>query len=440
MKQYLISIGAFCLLLTGCSKGPDKIVAEVYDNAKTQQYGKIANLILPDSIEPLNEEELGRFEELMKTAMKYAEYADVTVDSVTMNPEGSEAKFVVSTKFKDGKSYTERGTLRKTASDRWRLLADKEASDTTEVYSVTNKDKHTTELMRNLNYTMANILSTRGLPQYQVIAADYLDDGIMTKADKKQAFELYENAADKEYVTAYRRLGWAYFKGSGVKKDLEKSFEWYLKAAEAGDTKAYRMAGDFYRDGEGTMKDYDKAIEWYTKAMEANDPNGYWCMGLFYENGQGVEKDLAKFHELLLKAYEIASNQKDYDTENLGNLESNLGRDFEYGKGVDKDINKAIEWYKKSAERGSVYGMTHYADVYYNGKDGTPKDYDKAFYWYGKAAATKNVYGRIMLAECYEYGRGTAMNKSKAKDIYWELYSKENNNYAYNAWKRVNNY
>lgn len=428
MKQILFSFGVLCMLLVGCSKSPDKIVAEVYDNAKQQQYGKIANLILPDSITPLTEEEMARFEEMMKSAMGYAEYTDVSVDSVTVNPEGTEAKFVVSTKFADGKSYTERGTLRKTASDRWRLLASREVSDTTDVFSISNEDKHTTELMRNLDFAMSNFLSTRGIPQYQVRYADYLDEGIMTMADTKMAFELYENAAYKEYVTAYRRLGMAYYRGSGVTEDLEKCFEWFLKAAEAGDTHAYRTVGYFYRYGQGTMKDYEKAIEWYKKAMDANDPEAFNDMAIMYGTGQGVEKDLEKSHELILKAYELAQKDKEYESEFIGLLESNLGRHFEYGKGVEKDINKALEYYKKSAEHGSKYGMTDLANVYYYGTDGTPKDYDKAFYWYQKAANKDENYTYAVgkVAECYEYGRGVEMNKNKAEKMYWNLYHEYN--------------
>lgn len=436
IKSNLLLIGLGCLLFASCSKSPEKIVNEVYENAKNHQFAKIANLILPDSIDPLNEEELERFSYLMESAMKGAEYNEVTVDSVTVNPEGTEARFTVTTKFQDGKSFTEKGTLRKTASDRWRLLASKEQSDTVPVFTITNKDKHTPELMRNLDFAMAEFLAGRGIPQYQVLTGDYYDKGIMVKGDKKKAFELYENAAEKDYVTAYRRLGWAYYNGNGVKKDLEKSFEWYQKAAEAGDTRAYYSLAYHYSNGVGTMRDYDKAIEWYKKAMEANDPSAYNNLAVMYSNGQGVEKDLTKAHDLTVKAYELGQ-QQEADDESIGIWEDNLGRDFQYGKGVDKDIQKALEYYKKSADHGNVDGMTDLASVYYNGTDGIDKDYDKALYWYKKAADKKDTYARIMVAECYEYGRGVDMNKTTAMNMYKEIHRDTQNKYALNAWLRL---
>ena len=119
-------------------------------------------------------------------------------------------------------------------------------------------------------------------------------------------------------------------------------------------------------------------------------------------------------------------------------MEYNIGNFYEYGHGVDKDINEAIKWYTKSAEAGFTYGMTCLGDVYYNGTQGAEKDYDKAFYWYSKAAKGNDRYGRYgrwMTAECYEYGRGTDKNLKKAKDMYYDLYHDFDDN---NAWRRFN--
>src|SRR5205823_2203114 len=65
----------------------------------------------------------------------------------------------------------------------------------------------------------------------------------------------------------------------------------------------------------------------------------------------------------------------------------NLGECFEFGIGVKKNIVKAFEWYKKSAEKedsedsGALNKLGHF---YANGM-GTEKDLKKAFHWYQKA-------------------------------------------------------
>ncbi|MDY2735372.1 tetratricopeptide repeat protein, partial [Intestinibacter sp.] len=38
--------------------------------------------------------------------------------------------------------------------------------------------------------------------------------------------------------------------------------------------------------------------------------------------------------------------------------QDNLGSFYEYGKGVEKDINKAIEWYTKAASKGNKHANT----------------------------------------------------------------------------------
>ncbi|MDS1315575.1 tetratricopeptide repeat protein, partial [Aliarcobacter butzleri] len=47
------------------------------------------------------------------------------------------------------------------------------------------------------------------------------------------------------------------------------------------------------------------------------------------------------------------------------------------GEGVAKDIQKAIQWYEKSANQGNPYAYYNLGAVYLNGKE-VIKDYKKA--------------------------------------------------------------
>jgi len=62
---------------------------------------------------------------------------------------------------------------------------------------------------------------------------------------------------------------------------------------------------------------------------------------------------------------------------------------YNNGDGVDKDINKAIYWFKKSVERGTSNAQYNLAIIYQYG-DGIDKDNDKAIYWYKKSAEQGN--------------------------------------------------
>src|SRR2546430_10374388 len=78
----------------------------------------------------------------------------------------------------------------------------------------------------------------------------------------------------------------------------------------------------------------------------------YWCqinaekgnkveqynLGRCYEDGTGIKKDLEK----AFKLYEKSAKQED------NNAQNSLGSFYENSLGIEKDLEKAFEWYKKS--------------------------------------------------------------------------------------------
>lgn len=425
------------MVMTGCGKKPEAIVNDVYKSASENKFENIAAYVLPDSIEPFSETEIQSFADFARGGIGYDSYASFAVDSVVNNQDGTQAFFSVKTNFKDGRSYTETGVLRKTAKGNWRLMVDKEATDTVNVYSVSDPEKMTPELMRNLHYATVMTLASRGIPQYQVMAAQILQDGILTSADIERALDLLKSAADKNYVPAYRPLARMYDKGyKKVPEDLEKAFEWDLKAAEAGDVLAYGNVGYAYREGEGTMKDFDKAKEWYEKGIAKNIPGSMRGLAYMYlSDFKGFENDNEKAFELYNKAYE--TDVKTGNTEGQANSAISIGYCYNLGYGVPKNMDKAIEWYTKAAEAGEETSMDNLGTIYYYGNNGVPNNYDKAFYWYSKGAKKGVLRSKYMVGECYEYGRGVDKNTAKAREIYRELWDKHNHEGARNALMRL---
>ena len=64
----------------------------------------------------------------------------------------------------------------------------------------------------------------------------------------------------------------------------------------------------------------------------------------FYENGIRVEKDVEKAVELYKRAVEQGNAVAQY----------NLGYCYQHGIGVEKDAKKAVELYEKAAGQGDV--------------------------------------------------------------------------------------
>ena len=82
------------------------------------------------------------------------------------------------------------------------------------------------------------------------------------------------------------------------------------------------------------------------KAAEQGDAKSQYELGKCYEFGKGVEKDQAKAVEWYQKAAEKGDA--------TGQLA--IGLCYEIGKGVEKDPAKAVEWYRKAAEQGQEWG------------------------------------------------------------------------------------
>src|SRR6266542_1375170 len=74
-----------------------------------------------------------------------------------------------------------------------------------------------------------------------------------------------------------------------------------------------------------------------------------------------------------------------------------LARCYRFGIGVEKDETKAIEYLKKSAEKGHNMARIVLCYLYMNG-EGTEKDLDKAIYWFNKATENKFAqYHQLLL-------------------------------------------
>lgn len=228
--------------------------------------------------------------------------------------------------------------------------------------------------------------------------------------DFGKAAEWYQKAADNGNAAAMRSLGAMYTRGDGVEQDAGQGAYWALQAAKLGDVIAMHNIGYCYGNGEGVEQDYVAALAWYMRAADCGDEDAMNEIGDIYYFGNGVEKDysIAKewfekaiaagnetplmplgtiyyYNENYDKAMELYLKAVNDDNTYQHIAEARIGDLYLEGSGVEQDIAKAAEWYRKSAAHGYATAMLALGDIYCEGVGNVEQDLIKAKEWYEKA-------------------------------------------------------
>ncbi|MCB0510146.1 MAG: SEL1-like repeat protein [Bacteroidetes bacterium] len=244
------------------------------------------------------------------------------------------------------------------------------------------------------------------LSQYY-LARMYIQ-GIGIPKDDNKAFDLYLLAAKQNYAEAQNIIGFLYDNGHGVKQNEKEAFHWFQKAANNGNAEAQFNLGNFYRIGRGTEVDLAKAIEWYGKSAKNGYNGAQFELGKMYLEGNGVSKNIEKSIAL----FQLAAKQNLPIAQNaLGMIyQKGLGVEVDYQKAETwytksaefgdplgqyflgvlytkpelRAYDKALSWWRKAAEQGNVLSMISLGWAYEYGK-GVNKNIFKSIEWHEKA-------------------------------------------------------
>ena len=123
---------------------------------------------------------------------------------------------------------------------------------------------------------------------------------------------------------------------------------------------------------------------------------------------------------------EVAGFEKMMVAAEYGNQDAMLeiAKCYKLGIGTNTDINKAIDWYKRCAEKGNTSAMFNLG-ICYN-EVGSNHDMAKAIEWYTKAAENNHAAAQFQLASIYLNGR--FVDKDSERGFEW-LTQSANNGY-----------
>lgn len=95
-----------------------------------------------------------------------------------------------------------------------------------------------------------------------------------------------------------------------------------------------------------------------------------------------------------------------------------LGRVYELGREVEKDLFEAARQYQLAAERGHVEAQFSLGLVLTGAVPNSPRSARKSFHWFKKAAQQGHPMAAYFLAMSYETGAGTEPNGEQAFEWY----------------------
>lgn len=265
-------------------------------------------------------------------------------------------------------------------------------------------------------------------------------DGVSSNAI--EAITWYRRAAEQGHGRAQFNLGWMYFDGNGVKKDKATALKWWRKAAEQGLARAQGILGFCYANGQGVATNLVEAISWYKKAAAQGESSAQFELGKAYAEGRGVRRDDKEAMELFKKAASQGDANAQYWLGQMNERNASLDTtaawrtaltwyrkaaeqghvESEYKVGylcymLSGKFDEAAKWYGKAAEKNHPAALGQLGGLYENGW-GVNKNIDIAIQCYKKAAALGDDEGQYLLALKYYYGDGVVQNYPEAARLF----------------------
>ena len=161
------------------------------------------------------------------------------------------------------------------------------------------------------------------------------------------------------------------------------------RLAASGDAKAQLELAIALRDGKGIAKNDAEAMQWAHKAADAGLPDALDFVGFAYLRGAVVKRN----PPIAIAYFKAAADES-------AAAAFNLGQCYFGAQGTEQDCAKALDWWKKAAERGHGRAAAVAAMAYHAG-EGIPADPVLARKLAERAAELNDPSGLVFLGELH---------------------------------------
>jgi len=248
-----------------------------------------------------------------------------------------------------------------------------------------------------------------GDPEAETLLALALHSGTLLRRDDAGALRLLRQAADQGSMAAQESLAIFLAMGIGMEQPApSEALEWYKKAAQKGSLDAATNIALMYADGLGIPKDPAQAMIWFRRAAEGGDATAQYNLALIYGRGKEVPQD----YKESLRWLTAAADQ------NVVPATLDLAAFYLHPPDSrPADVARAVHYYQKAADLGSVPAEVTLGNIFANGARGKP-DYEKAVTWYRKAADQGQPDAQFGLGLRYALGQGVPVDLEEALRLF----------------------
>lgn len=203
--------------------------------------------------------------------------------------------------------------------------------------------------------------------------------GLGTNSDVTKAIEYFRRSAEMNNKNGLFEYGKALLIGEHIPQDTDSALKILEKAVKLKNSNAKRFLALEYISGEHLEQDIGKGIALLTECADSGDVIACYRLGKIYLQGEIMPQNLVKAEKYLLLAedseytqYALAKlylQEEKYDIQKAVDYFENgadknhwasyqLGRIYLFGaKDIERDKEKAIEWFTKSANDGNEYAQ-----------------------------------------------------------------------------------
>src|SRR5260221_833643 len=196
---------------------------------------------------------------------------------------------------------------------------------------------------------------------------------------------------------------------------------------------ALQRANADYLAAEAAMKanDLPRAIPLLGEEAKLGNPVAAYNLGKIYESGgDGVAQDIGQAVAWYKLAADVGTLPTEFDGRVLGPeavdlifaaqlyAQYNLGRLYESGQGVEKDVAAAVQWYRRAAEQDLDVAQQHLVSIYRKGEGTVAPNPIESTKWLERLAQGGNVPAMADLGTVYLQGIGVEKNAKIAHDWY----------------------